>query len=131
MKKMLIIMNLWQQKSIFRFNEGFNRRTEDPINSRLNYGYAVIRSAIARKLVAMAEAFSEGEQAGFSKGEESGFAKGEVSGRINALLDILADYGTVPDDFHARLQNIAEDTLKHWTKLASRADSMDEFLGQI
>lgn len=34
------------------FHEGFNRRTEDPMNSRLNYGYAVLRSAIARKLVA-------------------------------------------------------------------------------
>lgn len=34
------------------YHEGFNRRTEDPINSRLNYGYAVVRSAIARKLVA-------------------------------------------------------------------------------
>ena len=33
------------------YHEGFNRRTEDPINSRLNYGYAVVRSAIARKLV--------------------------------------------------------------------------------
>ena len=80
---------------------------------------------------AVATAFSEGEQAGFSKGEESGFAKGEVSGRINALLDILADYGTVPDAFQARLQNIDEDTLKHWTKLASKAASMEEFLEQI
>ena len=34
------------------YHEGFNRRTEDPINSRLNYGYAVVRSSIARKLVA-------------------------------------------------------------------------------
>ena len=34
------------------YHEGFNRRIEDPINSRLNYGYAVVRSAIARKLVA-------------------------------------------------------------------------------
>lgn len=33
------------------YHEGFNRRTEDPINSRLNYGYAIVRSAIARKLV--------------------------------------------------------------------------------
>lgn len=40
-------------KEYFAFyQEGFNRRTEDPINSRLNYGYAVVRSAIARKLVA-------------------------------------------------------------------------------
>lgn len=34
------------------YHEGLNRRVEDPINSRLNYGYAVVRSAIARKLVA-------------------------------------------------------------------------------
>lgn len=40
-------------KKYFEFyHEGLNRRTEDPINSRLNYGYAVVRSAIARKLVA-------------------------------------------------------------------------------
>lgn len=33
------------------YHDGFNRRTEDPLNSRLNYGYSVVRSAIARKLV--------------------------------------------------------------------------------
>ena len=39
-------------KEYFEFyHEGLNRRTEDPINSRLNYGYAVIRSLIARSLV--------------------------------------------------------------------------------
>lgn len=35
-----------------KYHEGLNRRTDDPLNSRLNYGYAVVRSAIARKLVA-------------------------------------------------------------------------------
>ena len=34
------------------YHEGLNRRIDDPINSRLNYGYAVIRSYIARSLVA-------------------------------------------------------------------------------
>ena len=34
------------------YHKGLYRRVEDPINSRLNYGYAVVRSAIARKLVA-------------------------------------------------------------------------------
>lgn len=33
------------------YHEGLNRRVEDPVNSRLNYGYAVVRSAIARSLV--------------------------------------------------------------------------------
>ena len=35
------------------YHKGLNRRVEDPINSRLNYGYAVVRSAIARNLVAV------------------------------------------------------------------------------
>ena len=35
-----------------QYHEGLNRRVEEPINSRLNYGYAVVRSAIVRKLVA-------------------------------------------------------------------------------
>lgn len=40
-------------KEYFSFyHEGLNRRGDDPVNSRLNYGYAVIRSSIARSLVA-------------------------------------------------------------------------------
>ena len=39
-------------KDYFSFyHAGLNRRSEDPINSRLNYGYAVVRSYIARDLV--------------------------------------------------------------------------------
>lgn len=39
-------------KEYFSFyHEGLNRRSEDPVNSRLNYGYAVVRSYIARDLV--------------------------------------------------------------------------------
>lgn len=34
------------------YHLGLNRRTDDPVNSRLNYGYAIVRSAIARSLVA-------------------------------------------------------------------------------
>ena len=34
------------------FHQGLNRRGEDPVNSRLNYGYAVVRSYIARTLTA-------------------------------------------------------------------------------
>ena len=34
------------------YHDGLNRRTDDPINSRLNYGYAVVRSSIARSAVA-------------------------------------------------------------------------------
>ena len=33
------------------FHPGLNRREENPINSRLNYGYAVLRNAIIRSLI--------------------------------------------------------------------------------
>ena len=33
------------------YHPGMNRRTDDPINSCLNYGYAVLRSAITRSLI--------------------------------------------------------------------------------
>ena len=33
------------------YHTSLNRRTDDPINSALNYGYAVVRSAIARQLL--------------------------------------------------------------------------------
>lgn len=33
------------------YHIGLNRRGDDPVNSRLNYGYAIVRSAIARALV--------------------------------------------------------------------------------
>lgn len=35
------------------YHKGLNRRDSDPVNARLNYGYAVVRSAIARALVAI------------------------------------------------------------------------------
>ena len=33
------------------FHPGLNRRTDDPMNSRLNYGYAVLRNAIIREIM--------------------------------------------------------------------------------
>ena len=33
------------------YHKGLNRRTDDPINSALNYGYAIIRSYIIKALI--------------------------------------------------------------------------------
>lgn len=47
------IMEALAAKEYFSYyHEGLNRRSDDPINSRLNYGYAIVRSSIARSLVA-------------------------------------------------------------------------------
>ena len=34
------------------YHEGLNRRTDDPINSCLNYGYSIIRNTLTRTLLA-------------------------------------------------------------------------------
>lgn len=41
------------------YHPALNRRTDDPINSALNYGYAVIRSAISRQLLFLGGAPSQ------------------------------------------------------------------------
>ena len=70
---------------------------------------------------------AEGRERGLVEGRERGLAEG----RKSILLDTLADLGVVPDEVQARLQDIDEDTLKQWIKLAARADSMEAFLQQI
>lgn len=45
--------SLAAKEYFIHYHEGLNRRSSDPINSRLNYGYAVVRSAIARALVSV------------------------------------------------------------------------------
>ena len=35
------------------YHKGLNRRNDDPVNSRLNYGYAVVRSAVPRGIVSV------------------------------------------------------------------------------
>jgi len=48
------VMEALATKEYFSYyHEGLNRRVGEPINSRLNYGYAIVRSAIARSLVSV------------------------------------------------------------------------------
>ena len=58
-------------------------------------------------------------------------AEGRAEGERILLIKILSDLGHVSGELQSRIQNINDDTLKHWTKLASRAESMQEFLEQI
>ncbi len=69
----------------------------------------------------------EGRKSGLIEGRESGL----IEGRQNALIDLLTDFGTIPDTFLAKLQEADATVLSRWTKLAARADSMENFLKQI
>lgn len=67
--------------------------------------------------------------------EEIGYQKGEQSGRIKERLenfaDLLCDLGEPSAEILERVKTLDNDTLKIWTKLAARAESMEEFLAQI
>ena len=69
----------------------------------------------------------EGRSEGLTEGRE----EGQRLGRKNALIDVLEDLGPIPEELMCRLDNADEETLKHWNKLAARAESMEEFLQQI
>lgn len=60
-------------------------------------------------------------------GHKAGLAEGER----NLLIKILSDLGFVSKELQSAIQNSDDATLKQWTKLASRAETMQEFLEQI
>ncbi len=68
---------------------------------------------------------------GRAEGRAVGLAEGIAAGRIESLMGILRDFGEVPPEVIERARALDADTLKGWTKLASRAESMQEFLEQI
>ncbi|MBD5529551.1 MAG: Rpn family recombination-promoting nuclease/putative transposase [Lachnospiraceae bacterium] len=74
----------------------------------------------------------EGIEKGIEKGHADGFAGGLAEGHIRSqrqdILDLLEEYGDVPEDILARIY--AEEnpeTLRRWLKAAAHAGSFDNF----
>lgn len=59
------------------------------------------------------------------------YAKGELSGRIANFVDVLSDLGEVSTEIIERAKTLDKDTLKTWTKLAAKSDTMQDFLKRI
>ena len=64
---------------------------------------------------------------GRAEGHKAGLAEGER----NLLIKVLSKLGYVSEELQNRIRSIDDDTLVYWTRLASRAESMEEFLDQI
>ena len=69
----------------------------------------------------------EERAAGLAEGREAGLAEG----RLQTFLEILGDLGEIPPEIIERAKAVDADTLKQWSKLAARAESMQEFLNQV
>lgn len=59
---------------------------------------------------------------------EEGKTAGEIAGKTEALLYLLEEKGTVPEELEERLRaETDENTLRKWLKIASNAESIEEF----
>ena len=62
---------------------------------------------------------------------EEGKAEGEIIGRINSLLEILSEFGEIPEEIKKQFYEADEDTLKCWIKLAAKSSSLVEFVDKM
>lgn len=61
-----------------------------------------------------------------------GIEQGLVHGRQEDILDLLLDYGPVTDELQQKITNENDtEILRKWHKLASRANSIEEFEAQL
>lgn len=58
--------------------------------------------------------------------------EGIQQGKANAIVDLLNDIGTIASDLSARiLGEKNEDTLRRWLKLATKAESVEQFVEKM
>lgn len=63
---------------------------------------------------------------------EEGWRDGRLTERIETLLEFLSDLGSISEDLHKVILNQKDfNVLKHWVKLAAKANSIEEFQNQI
>ena len=63
---------------------------------------------------------------------EEGWEDGRRTERIETILDFLSDLGNISKDLHKVIINQQDfNVLKHWVKLAAKANSIEEFQNQI
>lgn len=68
-------------------------------------------------------------QATRAESRSEGRAEGLAEGRASAIIELLEELGTVPDDIRDKIMKETDlDILKKWNKAAARADSVAQFV---
>lgn len=61
-----------------------------------------------------------------------GRAEGLTAGKVEDIRTLLSDLGPIPENITAKIENETNlATLRHWLKLAARAESLEEFAKQL
>ena len=76
----------------------------------------------------MTKAWAEIVQPKIDEAFNSGFNNGSMQGKAEAIIELLEEYGTVPDDLSQKILNETElERLRKWNKLAAKVESIEEF----
>ncbi len=66
---------------------------------------------------------------GWEKGRSEGKAEGKTEGKAEAVLDLLAEIGSIPAELSEQIYAEEDaEKLRCWLKLAARADSVEQFM---
>ena len=79
-----------------------------------------------------ADELSERENQGIGKGIEKGIAQGIEKGKIDDILELLAELGPVPDRLRKKITSQSDcDILTKWLKLAAKSSSIEDFTNNM
>ena len=74
----------------------------------------------------------EGLEKGIEKGIEEGREEGFSAGKADAILELLEDIGTIPEEIREKICNEKDSkVLNGWLKQAAKAESIDEFVSKM
>ena len=78
------------------------------------------------------EGLEKGIEQGIEKGIEEGREEGFSAGKADAILELLEDIGTIPEEIRERIHNEKDsNVLNGWLKQAAKAESIDEFVSKM
>lgn len=63
---------------------------------------------------------------------KEGIAEGKIEERIESIIELLENKGSLPEAVKKRIEGEADlATLKKWFTMATKAQSMDQFIKEI
>lgn len=113
---------------IMRLEDAVDRAINECIREGILSDFLMANKAEAKKM----SIYEYDEELHMRQTREEGYEEGAVKGTAGAILEILSELGNIPDKLQeCILKHKNIDELKHWVKLAARANSIEEFQDQI
>jgi len=82
----------------------------------------------AVKMSILSIGIERGRSEGLAEGRAEGLTEGRAKDRAEAILELLEDYGAVPEEMRKKiLEEKDMDVLRRWHKRAARVTSIEEF----